>query len=314
MSDKFSIADALEGAIMGNHCFAANASVPFVTDQTTGFIPKTHFDTYLNTGLFVAAEHEGQTVMRFAQNVQGFDDKSNAMTVAKEALLQNGRLVKVDVPHFQERAVGGINRLAEPEFKIDRAYFRSYGFPSDAIFMNVFTGTPEEPKVLLQKRAGHVEFGNTFDFAAGGAVKFPQTLETALEAQIKEEIGASLDKIVYDGGVSFKFSDVEMKWVTNQTHNIFHTRVAEENIKVGDYDKDEVQGFEIVSVEAAVNMCASGQFNRQNTQAFITSLVCNNLMPEFEGVEKVKALVRSHFLPEIKPGLSNDHPIYGLDI
>jgi hypothetical protein len=316
MSQEILISEALVDAIMGNHSFATDGYVRFVTDQTTGHIPINHFDTYLNTGLFVAAENEGETVLRFAHDVQGFDKKTNAMIVAKEALFKDGILEQVDVPHFQERAVGGHNRLEQPEFKIDRAYYRSFGFPSDAIFMNVFTGAAEEPKVLLQKRADRVEFGSTFDFAAGGAVKFPQTLKSALNAQITEEIGVSLDRIIYDGSVNFKFSDLKKEWVTNQTHNIFHTFVAERDIKIGDYDQNEVQGFEIVTVDDAVKKCALGQFNRQNTQAFITSLVCNDLLPEFEGIEKVKELVKRHFMPSTTEQYSSfDYPLNeGLDI
>lgn len=284
-------------AIAVNHDFVESASIEFITDETVGYIPREHMETYLDTGLFEYRTLNSREVIGFVKGISGFDEKSAAMTEATEALIENGHIERSKEPHFQERAVGGSNRLQVPEFKINRAYYRFYGFPSDAIFINVFTGTPEQPKVLLQKRAGRTEFGNTYDFAAGGAVKFPQTLRSALEAQIKEEIGVSIDGIAYTGRCTFKFSDVDKKWVTNQTHNLFHTFIPQEDIAIGDYDETEVQSFAIVDVATALDWCASGKFNRQNTQAFMSSLYATAMAPEFEGSDHVRSVVEQYFEP-----------------
>lgn len=287
---------SIELAIMENHTFDKYNSIPFITDKTTGFIPKSHLQTYLDTGLFIEVENDGTAAVRFSCEVNSFEDKTDAMVSAIDSLIENGLLEAVNVPHFQERAVGGDNRLENPEFKINRAYYRSFGFPSDAVFLNVFTGTEDDPKVLLQKRAGRVEFGNTYDFASGGAVKFPQKLDEAIEVLIKSEMGVGItDNVIFDGTVDFKFSDVDKEWVTNQNHNIFHLYVSEEDINIGQYDKKEVAGFEVVSIEDAIKMCATGEFNRQNTQAFMTSLFDHDLVPEFKNSHRIKDFVDQHF-------------------
>lgn len=293
------ISQNIIGAIRVNHHFDASASAPFVTDETTGYIPRDHLETYIDSGLFEYRSLEQGECISFAQGIDGFDQKTAAMTAVTDQLIADGQIEASKEPHFQERAVGGDDRLTTPEFKINRAYYRFYGFPSDAIFLNVFTGTPEQPKVLLQRRAQRTEFGNTYDFAAGGAVKYPQTLQSALEAQIKEEIGASIDDVVFTGRCKFLFSDADKSWVTNQTHNIFHVYIPEEDIEIGNYDEDEVQDFAIVDVATAIEWCASGKFNRQNTQAFMTSLFATNMAPHIDGIDDVRALTDEHFTPNV---------------
>ena len=287
-------AQKIAAIIEQSHDFVPALSTKLITDQTTGYIPNEHVETYLSTGLFTYdTAHE---TLRFEPFVQGFDAKTAAMTKARDALIAAGLIKASAEPHFQERAVGGQNRLIEPEFKIDRAHYRHFGFPSDAVFLNVILENDNTgPRVLLQRRSQRSENGNTYDFAAGGAVKFPQTVQSALADQIKEETGTHIGDTVYDGFTTFKFSTPEKRWVTNQTHNLFHAFTNA--VSVGSYNEEEVSGFQTFTPEDAVHLCATGAFNAQNTQAFMASMKAAGIMPAFDGAALIDDALKGRFQP-----------------
>jgi hypothetical protein len=277
-----------------NHAFNAEVSVPFVTDQATGYVPRKHLDTYLECPDFRRVDGN----LMFAEHVQGFDLKTAAMQKVTDSLLEKGILIKPDLPRVQERSVGGPNRIISPEhaeFKINRAYFRNYGFPSDAVFLNVVVDDPEAEgiKILLQQRSGRVEAANTFDFAAGGAVTFPDTLLSAFNNQTLRELGVDVSRPQYMGSTAFKFSTEEKEWVTNLQHNLFglHTQ----GFTIGDFDTEDVQGFKLVSPEDVLEYSANEKIPRQNIQSMMTSMDALGLLPEFDGVDEIRQEIAKHY-------------------
>ena len=287
-------ADKILNAIQANHIYAPNDFVPFQTEKALGYIPKTHLETYLDTGLF--EYDELKDILAFAGNVQGFNAKSEAIHTATAALIGKGLIRESTEPYKQERAVGDDTRLENPEFKIDRAYYRHYGFMADGVFMNVVIQKNSIPHVLLQVRSGRVENANTYDFAIGGAVKFPQNLADALKVQSLEEMGIALEALPEKiSETTFRFSETEKGWVTQNCHHLYAAYV--DGVKTGEFDREEVQGFAILSIPESIKACADGRFNRQNTQSFISALVTQNLMPEFPGSDKIRELVSQHMPP-----------------
>lgn len=292
-------ADQILQRIVSVHRFAREAFTPFHTDQTTGYIPNRHVPIYLDTGLF-AYDFATQT-LSFADHVNGFEAKSHAMTTVTEQLIESGFITASMEPHFQERAVGGDDRLSNPEFKINRAYFRYYGFMADGVFLNALV-QKETPHVLLQVRASRVEHANTYDFAAGGAVKFPQSLNEALNLQALQEMGVTLDTHPAPIARSLiGFSEPDKEWVTQICHHVYSVSLP--SVEIGMFDAQEVKGFDLVPVEEAVRACAEGQFNLQNTQSFMAALVADNLLPDFPGADKIRHAVAPYIIaqPMIAP-------------
>lgn len=290
------ISEKIVENILLNHVFNNEVSVPFMTGPVTGYVPRKHLHTYLSCEDF----QWRRGGIRFADHIEGFDAKTEAFQKVTQKLIKQGLIQESKEPHFQERAVGNDYRIISPnhaEFKINRAYYRHYGFQADGVFLNVVIDDPKsgESKILLQQRAARVEAGNTFDFAAGGAVKFPQTLESALNKQAVEELGVDVSNVDSLGSTSFIFSTPEKDWVTSNKHNLFGLRT---NVfAIGNFDTEEVQGFKLVNPEEALLYCANGQINRQNVQSFVTSMDKMDLLPEFDGVDLVKSEIERHFRP-----------------
>jgi 8-oxo-dGTP pyrophosphatase MutT (NUDIX family) len=282
-------------ALHKNHDFRADLVVPFRTAQTTGYIPNEHKALYLDSGLFVEDKRGGIT---FAHGIDDFDDKTHAMQEVVEDLIEMGLIERSTEPHFQERAVGGADRLTNPEFKINRACYRYFGFPADGVFLNLLVDQGE--RFLFQKRAARVEYGNQLDFAAGGAVKFPQDVNIALEKQIREETGVTIADVSPLVRSDFRFSTPEKKWVTSLTHHISTAR--SDGLKLSDFDREEVSGFEAATPEQAVEYCANGRFNAGNMQSFLAAMITQDMLPSFPGHDEVRALIEPHIQDlRIKP-------------
>jgi 8-oxo-dGTP pyrophosphatase MutT (NUDIX family) len=293
MLDRATAISVVE-AIKQNHTFDDSISTLFHTDTTTGYVPVSHVEIYANNTNFKYDPHI--KVLEFADHVRRFDAKSNAMKQVTEELIETGLIIASTEPHFQERAVGDASRTdseTSGEFKINRAYYRHYGFQADGVFLQVILEKDgEEPRILLQQRAARVEAGGTFDFAAGGAVKFPQTIEEAVNKQALEELGVDVSNMKYMDATEFMFQTPEKDWVTSNRHNLFEVRTNK--FAIGDYDAEEVQGFEIATPEQVIEYCATGRINRQNVQSMMTSMVVSDLMPKFDGAELIVDAIKPH--------------------
>lgn len=286
---------SIVNAIQQNHQFDPSLSIPFQTNLTTGYIPVSHLETYKSHSDFRWDEESG--TLKFASHIHGFDAKSDAMNSVTEDLIAAGIIQRSTEPHFQERAVGDKTRISSKtsgEFKINRAYYRHYGFQADGVFLQVILEKEDEPsRILLQQRSARVEAGGTFDFAAGGAVKFPQTVTEAINIQAIEELGVNVSAMKYMGATEFLFQTPEKDWVTSNRHNLFEVRTNK--FSIGDYDTEEVQGFEIATPEQVLEYCSTGRINRQNVQSMMTSLILSDLMPKFDGAELIVDAVKPHF-------------------
>ena len=288
-------AQTIVQTIQGNHAYIPSHSIPFITDNAVGYIPVTHLPVYEQRAEFRLNDKLG--VLRFAPDVQGFDAKTAAMNAVTDDLIQAGLIKASTEPHFQERAVGGTDRLTNPEFKINRAYFRHYGFSADGVFlMGVIVNPATDDKTIrLQQRSGRVEFAHQYDFIAGGAVKYPQTVNDALQTQIKEETGVKAPESQYIGQTSFMFSTPDKNWVTSLSHHLFLTEM--EQIDIGSFDKSEVQGFADFTPAQVIELAANGQFAGQNVQGLMTAMIVADVFPTFEGSSLIVAEVAKHYQP-----------------
>lgn len=260
----------------------------FRTTYTTGAIPLSHVDTYLARPEFVALDDE----LTFAPHIDDFDKKTKAFQDVTEDLIAAGCLQKVNVAHFQERAVGGPDRLEQPEFKINRAYFRSFGFPADGVFLNVELKSSGE--MLFQRRSANVVWPNTLDFAAGGAVKFPDTAIDSLRNQSLEEIGLDAQDATYLGNAELCVQNDEKEWTTRLTHRLFLSQITKGQMAAANFNTEEVSGYTLASPEQALEMCASGEFARPNVQSFLTSLMLADQMPAFKGDDELQEVLKRY--------------------
>ena len=100
-------ADKILNVIQANHIYAPQDFVPFQTEKALGYIPKTHLETYLDTGLF---EYDDlKNILAFAGNVQGFNAKSEAIHTATAALIGKG-LIKTSANRISRNVLSGMMR------------------------------------------------------------------------------------------------------------------------------------------------------------------------------------------------------------
>jgi hypothetical protein len=262
--------------------------ITLASDDAIGAIPKDHLDIYLSSGLFQQTENR----LHFAPTIKGFDAKTHAMETVTDALIDAGKIDRTNVPHFQQRAVGDHDRLSNPEFAVNRAYHKYFGFAADAVFVNI--AMKENDQLLLQRRSDNVVFPNTLDFAAGGAVKFPETIEESLAAQSKSEIGVSPTEATYQGTSELCWQAPDQGFTTRLSKRLFWHTLSKHDLRKAQFDTEEVIGYELVRPEEAVELCATAEFATPNTQSFLTSLMLADRLPDFKGVEDLKALLSSY--------------------
>jgi hypothetical protein len=291
MSLKSIKLDNIFNAIAEGQREQPEAFITFITAQTNGAIPIAHVGTYLSRDEF--EEIDGS--LTFASHIASFDQKTKAFRDVSEDLIVSGKMKRANVTHFQERAVGGDGRLEDPEFKINRAYFRSFGFPADSVFLNVQISSSGE--LVLQKRSANVVWPNTLDFAAGGAIKYPETTSDSLKNQSLEEIGLTAENADYLGQANLSFQDTEKEWTTRLTHRLFWTNISPAQMQAANFNTEEVSGYALTSPEKALLMCESGEFARPNVQSFLTSLMLSDNLPAFKGDDELKDILHQTTRP-----------------
>ncbi len=277
---------------------ASDDFVPFKTSTTTGYIPSKLVDYFIETGDF---EFDGKT-LKFVDGINDFVIKSAVMNTVRDAMIK-ADAIKEKPKHWadEELVVGGDDRLTNPEFKIDRAYYYAFGFDLDAVSIQMSYKKNGQDFIILQRRGSGVLEPGTLDFAAGGAVKYPESSpQEAVIAQIAQEIGADQKKLnehaahtstVYlNRIIKNEFNDVSFNCREASRIPLYDIKLSPEQAEVilPRTDNMEVDGFIAATPEQVIEYCANGEISPVMVQSFMASLIATGLMPESEFVSEIK--------------------------
>lgn len=273
-----------------NNGFDPLGFVRFQADHAVGYIPADHLNIYLETGLFKLVKGS----VCFSSELNNAKLKSGALKYVRECLLAAGIFQPKYVPYPEYRAVGGPNRIADgghEEFTIDRNEFRYLGFPADGVFMLAFVqDTSDDNLILLQQRTDNQKW----DFAAGGAVKYPQNEHAAIVSQMDEEMGALVTDVRKIGTTVFRHSSAEKKWVTSMRHHVFEGSMLPQSLE--NYSRREVLGFDIFTPDQIIELCESGDFTAANVQTMMVALYAKGLIPDYTpALKELKEVVEPYY-------------------
>ena len=298
-----------------NADLTSDVFVPFETDTTTGYIPAHLHTFFLDTGDF---EFDGKT-LRFTA---GLENKSGAMDKVRDLMIKKGAIKRKPSHYADERlAVGNENRLTSPEFTVDRAYYFASGFQLDAVSVQMHGKINGEDKILLQRRGQGVIEPGTHDFAAGGAVKSPETnhLE-AVANQISHEIGspyANLSQHVkHVASVQLNRNIVlatpsNTDFIGREASRIpIYDITLPENTLLEMLDKngEEVDGFILATPDEIIQYCLNGEIAPVMVQSFMSALIATNLIPENSFSNEVQHVLTEKGGCVFKIGASQHNP------
>lgn len=278
--------------------------IPFITDQTMGYIPIALLDAFINSSEF---DYDGSSI-RFAPHINGFQAKTEAMINVCNLMLVAG-LIKQKPSNYKDESitVGSRGRVTDPEFVIDRAYAKYFGFQGTGNSLQLIVDTETGPRLLLQIRGKNVIGGGTLDFAAGGAVKhgIHKDFHAAIREQADHEIGldslGSLDMTSLKQTGTLYLQRVNRMTLPNgkeiSTFEKLHIplyamriskKEAEEIIAQSRSSEDEAAGFILATPEEIIRFCAKTDAKKEDNsyriapvmvQSFMASLITTGLMP-----------------------------------
>lgn len=249
-----------------------------ITDETSGLIPVEYRNIFLKTGYFETLEDDVSKI-KFCKNDQSF--KENAITEVIEALIEADLIPRANVPRVQYRNIGGKERLTKPEFVINRAYDGNWGFPLDGVVILAYKINEEanKPEFLLQKRSSKVVFGNSYDFTAGGAIIAPQTVDVALKAQMKDEMGLEVTDAKFSESLSYSYPrPTKTKQVMRLDQRVYTAEIDDTNPV---YHNFEVDGYEWADAETILDYIREEKFAASHVPAIIATLDKLGMLPEF---------------------------------
>ena len=299
-------ADILIGHIAANNNFRFTPEkfTRLVTNETVGYVPRVLAPFFNAKSGFRNNSNE----ITFADAVKGFEAKSHAMNQVRDAMLDAGAIQRKPAHYADEElSIGGEDRRQHPEFRIDRAYYGVYGFQLDAVSVQMRAVINGETKLVLQRRGAGVLEPGTLDFAAGGAVKYPEKspLES-VRAQIAHEIGpefSHLDKIgrhtatvFLNRGISLKQpGGSELQAAERSRIPLYDVEITpEQAAAITGVKTEEAAGFELVTPAEIIRYCIEAQrIAPVMVQSFLASLIATGLMPQSDYAGEIQGALEA---------------------
>jgi hypothetical protein len=274
-----------------NANLTSGAFVPFQTDTTIGYVPTQLYSFFLDTGDF---EFDGHT-LRFAEGLDSFESKSDAMKTAQNLMVESGAINKKPAHYAQEwRAIGNESRLCESEFIIDRAYDYVFGFQVDAVSLQTRTVIDGQTYFLLQRRGQNVVASGKLDSTASGAVKYPERNFTeAIKNQLDHEVGSQF-KFLAEKAVNLSSLSLALSLTKSSNGEPIHAtqRIRKElyeielneqtAMQIIESSTEEAESFFLATPDDIINYCIDETIPPVLVQSFMASLFSTNLMPNPE--------------------------------
>lgn len=164
--------------------------VKFETDKTFAYVPRTALPIYLETGQF---EYQDDT-LKFSEHVNTNEAKSQSLEKVNELAIEKGFIPRKPA-HYRDQtfAVGGSDRLQNPECVRDRAY-DIFGSTFDVTGVLVCAIQNGKRVYLLQIRGKNVIAPNVLDVTAAGGVVSPQSsTRGGIKDQIQDELSPNFN-------------------------------------------------------------------------------------------------------------------------
>ena len=279
---------------------ASNNFVPFQTTTATGYIPTDFVDYFIETGDF---EYDGETLC-FAEGISDFEQKSQAMDNARNAMIA-AKAIKKKPEHYALEKLAVVNSPGgEPEFSVDGYYYPEFGFEINAMSLQITTNIEGKDKILVSTRSSDMPSApNTIDFVAGGThvLKFSDPLDALVHKAVnKSGIDESIvRKAEHVARVHLKTlsehkgeSGNVVQCLEQGAPKIWNLKISEDEahqILTQNEEGNNPHQFTLASAENIIEYCANGRIHPIMVQSFMASLIATDMMPKSEFVPEIKA-------------------------